>query len=189
MLGAAPGNSIVDGPFEHAEDGAVWELVATVTANGSCSYSQLIPTTCDSSASNPCPNYFFISAVTGTPGQHYDSHIEVGYSMNNGAGSFPVDIEIDANLALIGSFSVSPNPSRSELSLEFEVKEKGWVVAEMYDVLGRRVGVLLDRIYSAGIHRFSLETQEIEAGLAPGIYFVRISSSDRDITKKFILMR
>ncbi len=189
VLAASPGNSTADGPFEHAEGGVVWELVATVNANGSCSYSQLVPTTCDSSTNNPCPNYFFISAVTGTPGQRYDSEVEVGYSVNNGAGSFPVDIEIDRDLALVGSFSVSPNPSRSELNLEFEVKEKGWVIAEMYDVLGRRIGVLIDRIYSTGIHRVSFESQEVEPGLAPGTYFIRISSSDRDLTRKVILLR
>ncbi|MGQ9604038.1 MAG: C1 family peptidase [bacterium] len=189
VLGVTPGTSSAYGQFEHAEDGSVWELVATVTADGSCSYSRFVPTTCDSSAANPCPNYFYVSGVTGIPGQHYNSAIEVGYSVNNGAGSFPVDIEVDSRLASISSFIVSPNPARSQLDLEFDIKEKGWVLAEIYDVLGRRVAILLDGFYSAGLHTASVRMRDIGSNLAPGTYFIKVSGLDRGMTRKVVLMR
>lgn len=190
ILGS-PGNTTSDGPFEHGENGPAWELVATIPATGACNYTQVVPTLCDSTAGNPCLTYFYVSAVTGEPGEHYDSDVVAGYSKNNGAGASPStsDAKEIVELATVSRFSISPNPARSNFNLEFDVKERGRVIIDLYDVMGRKVGVVLDGAYQAGRYEVSLEIQAMAYNLAPGVYFFRISGSDREITRKLVLTR
>ena len=63
-----------------------------------------------------------------------------------------------------------PNPSRGTVTVPFVVPQDGPVRLADYDVLGREVGVLAEGDTEAGAHEVRWPT----AGLAPGVYLVRV---------------
>ena len=66
---------------------------------------------------------------------------------------------------------VGANPFRTEARLDLRLAEGGPVRAEAFDALGRRVAVLFDGSAPAGGFRLTLDG----AGLAPGVYAVRVA--------------
>jgi photosystem II stability/assembly factor-like uncharacterized protein len=69
---------------------------------------------------------------------------------------------------------VSPNPFRSETVVTLTRPEPGEVEVALYDVLGRRVGLLHDGALGAGEHTFPLHG----GGLPAGVYVVRVEAGE-----------
>jgi hypothetical protein len=68
-----------------------------------------------------------------------------------------------------------PNPFRSATTVTFSVERAQRVRVEAFDVLGRRVAVLLDEQLAAGVPvRVALEGD----GLSPGTYGVMITGDE-----------
>lgn len=65
-----------------------------------------------------------------------------------------------------------PNPFRDEGEIRFVLAEPGQVSLQLFDVLGRRVAVLLDGPLGAGSHVVPLRGQD----LGSGAYYYRLSS-------------
>lgn len=78
-----------------------------------------------------------------------------------------------------------PNPFNPETTVRFFVPTNGTVRVEVYDVLGRRVGVLADRFYSAGEHEIPFDAR----GLASGVYRLRLSAGDLVRYRNVTLLR
>ena len=86
----------------------------------------------------------------------------------------------DAAWALVAG----PNPSRGAVTLRYELPQSGPERLAVYDVLGREVAVLREGVQAAGPQQ-----AEIEAGLAPGVYFVRLVASGRTLTQTITIAR
>ena len=84
--------------------------------------------------------------------------------------------------ALAGNY---PNPFREATTIQYALPEAADVKIEVFDALGRRVAVLADERQSAG-HR---EVRFDAAGMAPGVYFVRLKAGDFAGTQKAMLVR
>ena len=83
----------------------------------------------------------------------------------------PTDAEPGAPTALLG-LSASPNPFATTAALTLTLPTSGEVHVAAFDVLGRRVAVLLDGPLAAGRHPLALGD-----GLAPGLYLVRAETA------------
>ena len=78
--------------------------------------------------------------------------------------------------------SISPNPFTALAAVRFRLPEAASTRIEVFDLAGRRVARLLHRALPAGDHQVTLPG----AGLASGVYRVRITSGDRVATWKAV---
>ncbi len=78
-----------------------------------------------------------------------------------------------------------PNPFNPATMIKYGLPSDAHVTLEVYDVLGRRVAVLIDAPTKAGYHEVVFEN----AGLSSGIYFYRLQAGTFKRTMKMALMR
>jgi hypothetical protein len=78
-----------------------------------------------------------------------------------------------------------PNPFNARTEIRFSVPQAGKVELALFDVLGRNVAALADRVYPAGEHSVLFDG----SNLASGIYFARLSASHHQTTLKVMLIR
>ncbi len=190
LLGTPVPDRIVDGPFEVSESGLAWELVGTIAATGECNYQFSAPTLCDSSDSDTCWTYFRVTAHTGAIGEHFDSDIVRGYSVdNNPETATDGKDDPEQDIPILVNFSIDPNPARRGFGIDFEIGAAGPVQVEIYDVMGRRLAVLLDDYVSPGMYHLAWENLETGVSLAPGIYFVHVLTPRESLTHKVTLLK
>ena len=79
----------------------------------------------------------------------------------------------------------SPNPVRDRVRLRFTLAESTPVRLALYDVLGREVALVESGDRPAGAHDISLST----AGLASGIYVVRLDAGGETLTRRLTVAR
>jgi len=78
-----------------------------------------------------------------------------------------------------------PNPFNPSTIIEFSLPRRTQVELSVYNILGRKVAVLVDRIMPMGRHTVSFNG----ADLASGVYFYRLKTSERSTTRKMVLMK
>ncbi len=87
-----------------------------------------------------------------------------------------------------GAFSLAqnyPNPFNPSTLIKYNLPHDVHVMLEVYDVLGRRVAVLVDATKKAGYHEVVFEN----ASLSSGVYFYRLQAGAFQRTMKMALMR
>ena len=78
-----------------------------------------------------------------------------------------------------------PNPFNPMATLEFSLPVTARAELAVYDVTGRLVQTLTDRVLSAGTY-----TQRFDAsGLPSGVYFARLSAAGTHVTRKIVLLK
>ncbi len=78
-----------------------------------------------------------------------------------------------------------PNPFNPATTIQFSIPEQSSVILTVYDILGRKVSVLIDEELHAGTY-----SQVFDAGnLASGVYLYHLRAGDRVETKRLILMK
>ncbi len=78
-----------------------------------------------------------------------------------------------------------PNPFNPNTKINFAVQKKSTVKIIVFNVLGERVQILLDKELDAGFHEVDFNG----AGLPSGIYLYKMIAGDFIETKKMILLR
>ena len=78
-----------------------------------------------------------------------------------------------------------PNPSSGRSELKFYLPRPNRVTIKLYDVLGREVIVLMDKIIPQGHHSAPIITSD----LPNGIYFMHIQAGRLTTTRKLLLFR
>ncbi len=78
-----------------------------------------------------------------------------------------------------------PSPTHGASRLRFAVDAPGHVRLSVYDALGRRVAVLVDREVAAGAHVATLDA----ARLATGVYVVRLDAAGVTRTRRLTVVR
>jgi hypothetical protein len=83
-----------------------------------------------------------------------------------------------------------PNPFNPSTVVSFDLASRGRVRIGVYDILGRRVATIADRVFAAGRHRLAWDGRD-DGGrpLASGVYFCRLDTGERRETKKMVLAR
>ena len=91
--------------------------------------------------------------------------------------------EVPATFSLEQNY---PNPFNPTTTISFSVPAEARVRISVFDVTGRRVATLADRVYSPGVHELDWEA----GAFASGIYFYRMESDARLIqTRKMTLVK
>jgi PKD repeat protein len=85
--------------------------------------------------------------------------------------------------AEIDIFDVNPNPAHESATLHYFLQASGRVTMELQDVSGRIVKMVEDRMLPQGNHQAEIDCQ----GIAPGIYFVRVSSAGHASVRKLVI--
>ncbi|MFH5885588.1 putative Ig domain-containing protein [Halalkalibaculum sp. DA3122] len=78
-----------------------------------------------------------------------------------------------------------PNPFNPTTTIRYGLNSKNNVLLEVYNILGRKVGTLVDQAQSAGWHEVSFDASR----LASGTYFYRIKIGQQIKTRKMILIK
>jgi hypothetical protein len=101
--------------------------------------------------------------------------VDVDAAVEPGAASLPQTLALDA----------WPNPSNAAFSIRYDLARAGTARLRVYDLTGRLAAELLDAHVEAGSHTLSWHT----AGLASGLYFLRLDASGATRTRKLLLLK
>ena len=84
----------------------------------------------------------------------------------------------------------SPNPFREVTKIMFEVPRSGRVVVEVFDVRGRRVRTIADRVLPAGEHTYTWNARS-DGGepVGCGIYFCRMRADNHNQSIKMVVVK
>jgi len=81
--------------------------------------------------------------------------------------------------------SAYPNPFNPSTVIPFSLKEQGNVKVSVYDIMGREVDIIADRVFSSGQHRVIFDAN----GLSSGIYLIRVWHNGQAFTKRVTLLK
>ncbi len=196
QAGAVDGPEIAR-PYQHGIEGPAWEVIGTVEATGTCCYEFTAPTHCDRTPADTCWTYFCVTARTGIMGEHFDSPVGRGYSIDNSGMLTQPDVGNAAPPetgepppARIVLEPPKPNPSRDGFAVTFELARPERVEIAVYDTRGRRVAVVADDLMGAGSHSVSWRPGYDEmADVPPGIYFFRLATASETRTARLIFIK
>jgi hypothetical protein len=83
-----------------------------------------------------------------------------------------------------------PNPFRRATTIEYALEERQEVRLAIYDVLGRRVQVLVDGPKRAGFHRLQWQGEGRDGRpVASGVYFARLVAGSTTETERLVVVR
>jgi len=94
--------------------------------------------------------------------------------------SFAIDEEYTDNTFL----SISPNPFRNSVTIQYYVKKNSNVKIDVYDLRGKLVKRLLNENKSTGNYEVKWNSE----GMRSGIYFCRFVQGNKEEVKKLILL-
>jgi hypothetical protein len=103
--------------------------------------------------------------------------------------SVAVDVAADLPEALALSQNY-PNPFNMTTEIAFALSERGEILLDIYNVLGRRIRTLASGSFDAGFYTISWDGRD-ESGesLSSGMYFYSLRVGDKNLTKKMILLK
>ncbi len=116
------------------------------------------------------------------------------------ANIFSNDISILINLSITtgidnspetylpGSFSISqnyPNPFNATTTISYDLPKPSTVTLDIYDLLGRKVGTLVNAKQEAGFHQAVWNAEDGSSGM----YFYKLQAGDYIETKKMVLIK
>lgn len=97
--------------------------------------------------------------------------------------NFPLPVQLN--------LSIYPNPSRNvvtisyDIPLEHSISKKSRTKIEAFDITGRKVTTILDKDILPGKYNITLQDKTVKQG----IYFIKISSGSKTLTRKLIYLR
>jgi hypothetical protein len=151
-------------------------------------------------------NYDFAFAVGGCWGSGHGTRWDDGYSgerenrcsffFHRGLAAtlgwqdpaYPADVvAVEKGNALARqtfSLQSTPNPFTGQTRIAYSLDKNGPVRLSVYDVTGKRVKSMVNRVEAAGAYQVSWD-----AGKMPmGVYLLRLSAGERTLNRKIILM-
>ena len=99
----------------------------------------------------------------------------------------PIGIQ-NINSEIPGKFSLSqnfPNPFNPVTNIEFSVPKRGLVKLVVFDMLGREVETLLNKLTEAGTYRADWNASEYPSG----VYFYKLQTEGFSETKRMVLIK
>ena len=78
-----------------------------------------------------------------------------------------------------------PNPFNPSTTISFDIPVASHVKLLIYDILGREIKTLVDKVKSPGKYKISWNA----SGLADGIYLYSLKAGNYSETKKLILLK
>ncbi len=78
-----------------------------------------------------------------------------------------------------------PNPFNPSTTISYTVPKTADVRINIFDVLGRRVALLVDDVVSAGTHTVTFRADH----LASGVYFYVLHAADAHLVRKMVFVK
>jgi sugar lactone lactonase YvrE len=78
-----------------------------------------------------------------------------------------------------------PNPFNPSTSIRYELPRRTKIELSVYDVMGRRVATLVDRIQAAGSYTVSFEGGDLPSGM----YIYRLETSTQTLARQMLLVK
>ncbi|MCF7803530.1 MAG: T9SS type A sorting domain-containing protein [Candidatus Marinimicrobia bacterium] len=89
---------------------------------------------------------------------------------------------------MVTNFSLGqnfPNPFNPVTTIPYSINKQAHVLLTVYDISGREVAVLVNENQPSGRYTAKFDG----SGLASGVYFYKLITPEKSVTKKFVLMR
>lgn len=126
------------------------------------------------------------SLTVGTVDNNELESIEVADATLSGSDYSNSDLDVTKReLVQKNSLQVRPNPFRENTTVEVRLTKKTDGRLEVYDVLGRRVGVIQNGDINQGKNVFNVDAKDFSSGM----YFIRLRSEVFNKTKKMVVIR
>lgn len=117
-----------------------------------------------------------VMKTTGIGSTRFSIHISPGAVTSTGHDELPTELELDQNY---------PNPFNPSTVISYQLPESSSVLLEVYDILGKRIAILVDDQVAAGRH-----TVTFDAGmLSSGLYVYRLIAGQEVKSKTMILVK
>jgi hypothetical protein len=111
---------------------------------------------------------------------------DIGWSMGPGTA-------VEDYAALPGILTLSqnyPNPFNPETNIDFSLPSRSNVRIEVFDILGRRVDLLLDEEMSAGNYSVRWNGTDFSGSpVSSGVYFYRVTTDHGSRQQKMTLLK
>ena len=89
-------------------------------------------------------------------------------------------------LPIASKLSITPNPTKGRLSLNFSLGNPSLVRINLYDLTGRKVATVHNDNLSTGDHKL---TTDLSGNLSSGVYFLTLEAEGKNIVEKIVLRR
>jgi parallel beta-helix repeat protein len=99
-----------------------------------------------------------------------------------GPDDVPESIELPTEFALEQNY---PNPFNPSTTIKYELPRTSDVRLSVFDMLGRKVSVLVNERRDAGVHEVKFDG----SNLASGVYLYRLTAGSFVVTRKLVLVR
>lgn len=103
-------------------------------------------------------------------------------------GEPPSKISVNNPTEIVYNYKLSqnyPNPFNPTTSINYQLKEKGFVSLKIFDMLGTEVASLVNENQEAGNYSVTFNA----SNLPSGIYIYRLTANDFTSTKKLMLIK
>jgi hypothetical protein len=130
---------------------------------------------------SPQGTLYVTSLTHGAIYEIYRRHTPPGHVVGRGRKSLEATSLPDA-LTLASSH---PNPFNPQTTIRYGLAEEAHVRLEVFDLTGRQVALLVDRVQGAGWQHVEFNA----SGLATGVYVVRLSAGLESRTSTIVLMK
>jgi len=97
----------------------------------------------------------------------------------------PIDDDHSLNPQTFSLSQNCPNPFNASTVIKYELPQPSQVIIEIYDILGRKVSMLIDRHQPAGYHQAIWQADDF----ASGMYFYKLQVGEYTDTKKMLLIK
>ena len=102
--------------------------------------------------------------------------------------TMPVGVDFAVNQKSITSYQLYqnyPNPFNPETAIRYNLAKRALVELSVYNLLGQRVAILVNKKQDAGAHKIVWHAQDLPAG----IYFIQLKAEDFSQTRKCLLLK
>ncbi len=83
------------------------------------------------------------------------------------------------------SLSNYPNPFNPTTKISFSIPQKSQIKLKVFDVLGREIQILANRVYEVGQYEVEFNANNLPSG----IYFYNLTTGNYSLTKKMLLLK
>ncbi len=107
------------------------------------------------------------------------------YTYNLNTPVPPPPTSTTENIAPLSTLTINPNPARTaqNIQLEFTLKKPQYGSVELYDLSGKKVQIIVEQQFKAGVNQFS----KIIPNLVSGTYIIRLHTSEVLLASKLVI--
>jgi hypothetical protein len=104
--------------------------------------------------------------------------------------SFQTDVESENGTPVINGLNVYPNPFNNSVNISFELPCEGFVLIEIYDILGRKIKVLPSQYKNPGSHHAVWDgTNMAGESVDSGLYYLVLKQCSTTAVHPAVLVR